>query len=181
MGRWAMAIKHNLPKLKKQLDSTAFNDLIDHLYSTGLLINSGIRCFLKLDTDSSERQQNKVRELLLHVSNTLTKDRLRIFHDSLLEVELRDAAQLIKKYLPNSEECQESTHQYAIPEERQVKPQTDELEAISHYATTPSTESHSNGDTRHNADDQLPPQPSSSTVNQVACLQSLLIIANQYL
>ena len=176
MDQWAEAIKKNLPKLIEQLDSAAFNGLLDHLYSVGLLNQSDTRRFLKSDTDSYERRESKIREFLLHVSGNLTKDRLRVFYDSLLKVELTDAAQLIKPFLPNPQERQQSTPRSAKPEEHQVKPQTKpqtaKLGAISSHPTTVSTESHSNGDTRQSADDQLSLQPNTGTVHQVACLQS---------
>ena len=155
MGQWADAIKHNLPELMKQLDSPVFNGLLHYLYSVSLL--SDMRGFLKSDTDSNERQQSKVREFLLHVSGNLTKDRLRVFYCGLLQVQLTGAAQLIKPYLPDSEE-------------RQVKPQTSEPEAISRSLPTQSTEPHPIRDTRQRSDDQH--QPNTGKVNQIACLRS---------
>ena len=104
MDQWADAIKKNLSELIEQLDSAAFNGLLDHMYSVGLLNQSDTRRFLKSDTDTYERQQSKVREFLLQVSGKLTKDRLRVFYDSLLKAELTDAAQLIKPYLPDPQE-----------------------------------------------------------------------------
>ena len=130
-------------ELVTQLNSAAFNNPLDHLLSAGILNEEDYSSFLMTHLDTHIQKGNKVRDLLIYMSDRPIKDKLQVFYDSLLQVELTDAAQLIKPYLPD-------------PEKHQVKPQSAELGAISRHPTKPASEPHSIRVNEYQRADSLP-------------------------
>ena len=105
MADWRIALRRHRGLLVTQFSLNNFNGVLDRLYGEGVLSKHKYENLLKTAGDSNSLVEDKVRSLLGYLEENLTEDRLRIFHQALLEVELTDVAKLIEKDLPQPQVC----------------------------------------------------------------------------